>query len=107
MKSLVWRLIAGTLASVLVVVVVLVVFAEEKVDSIGLSGDSRYVAGYAYDLTVAVLPPDLRRRGPLERARTVASGSRKPSPSPSTTARRPSRSIPLARSPSIGCPCVA
>jgi len=55
-KSLLWRLLAGTVASVLVVVAVVVVFSV-RIDSIALTGDARYVEGYAYDVDIAVLPP--------------------------------------------------
>ncbi len=56
MKALAWRLLVGALASALLIVAVLVVFAE-RIDSIALSGDARYVEGYAYDLDIAVVPP--------------------------------------------------
>ncbi len=55
MKSLIIRLVAGVLASALVVAVVVVV-TWDPITSLTVSADSRYVEGYPYTVAVAVVP---------------------------------------------------
>ena len=55
MKSLVVWIAAGIVGSAIVVALI-VVFSGPRVESIEVAGDARYVLGYTYDLTVAVVP---------------------------------------------------
>jgi SpoIID/LytB domain protein len=55
MKSLVVWIAAGIVGSATIVALI-VVFSGPRVETISVSGDARYVAGYSYDLTVAVEP---------------------------------------------------
>jgi stage II sporulation protein D len=55
MKSLVVWIAAGIVGSAIIVALI-VVFSGPRVGTISVSGDSRYVDGYAYDLTVSVEP---------------------------------------------------
>jgi len=67
MKSLVVWIVAGIVGSAIIVALI-VVLAGPRIETVSVSGDSRYVVGYTYDLTVAVVPPATGKAVLWERA---------------------------------------